>query len=101
MVNVVQYDELYQGHIWESPVLRYHGIRGNYQYPFLGINFRQFCMILLDKITIKIILIITLFPHNGKLPNFSYKSPHFKISDVLSIFILLPRLPKQCIEFLF
>ena len=24
-------------HRWELPVLRYHGIRGNYHYPFLGV----------------------------------------------------------------
>ena len=28
------------------------------------------------------------FPHNDELPDFSYKLPHFKISDVLSIFII-------------
>ena len=26
-------------HIWELPVLRYHSIRGNYHYPFLGVTF--------------------------------------------------------------
>ena len=24
-------------HRWELPVLRYHGVRGNYHYPFLGV----------------------------------------------------------------
>ena len=43
-------------------------------------------MILLDKITKKISQIVTLFPHNGKLPDFSYKLPHFKCLDVLSIY---------------
>ena len=48
-------------HIWELPVLSYHSIRGNYHYPFLGVIFRWFCMILLDKITIKTSQIVTLF----------------------------------------
>ena len=26
-------------HRWELPVLCYHGIRGTYHYPFLGVNF--------------------------------------------------------------
>ena len=26
-------------HIWELPVLRYHRIRVNYPYPFLGVSF--------------------------------------------------------------
>ena len=30
----------YQDHRWELPFLRYHGIRGNYHYPFWGVNFR-------------------------------------------------------------
>ena len=55
-------------------------------------------MILLDKITIKISQIVTLSPHNGKIPDFSYKVPHFIFSDVLSIFIFPPKIPKQCIE---
>ena len=51
-------------------------------------------MILLDKITIKTSQIVTLFLHNGKLPNFSYKLPHLKFSDVLSIFIFPPKKTK-------
>ena len=47
-------------------------------------------MILLDKIAIKTSQIVTLFPHNDKLPDFSYKLPHFIFSDVLSIFIFPP-----------
>ena len=37
------------------------------------------------------------FPHNAKLPDFSYKLPHFKFLDVLSIFIFPPKVPEQCI----
>ena len=55
-------------------------------------------MILLEKITIKSVRSLPFFPHNGKLPDFSYKLLHFKISDVLSIFIFPPRIPKQCME---
>ena len=37
------------------------------------------------------------FPHYGKLPDFSYKLPHFIFLDVLSIFIFPPKVPLQCI----
>ena len=46
----------------------------------------------------KISQIVTIFPHNGKLPDFSYTLPHFKFSDVLSIFIFPPKVPEHCIE---
>ena len=52
-------------------------------------------MILLEKITIEISQIVTLFPNNGKLPDFSFKLPHFIFSDVLSIFIFLQKFPKN------
>ena len=52
-------------------------------------------MILLEKITIKTSQIVTLSPHNGKLPDFSYKSPDFKFSDVLSNFIFVLRITKN------
>ena len=55
-------------------------------------------MILLDKITIEISQIVPFFPHNGKLPDFSYKLAHFICSDVLSIFIFPPKVPEQCIK---
>ena len=53
-------------------------------------------MILLDKITIKISQIVNLFPQNGKLPDSSYKLPHFIFSDVLSMFIFPPKIPEYC-----
>ena len=55
-------------------------------------------MILLDKITIKSVRSLPFSPHNGKLPDFSNKLPHFKISDILSIFIFPPKVPEQCIK---
>ena len=55
-------------------------------------------MILFETICIKISQIVTIFPHNGKLPDFSYKLPHFIFSDVISIFIFPPKAPEHCIE---
>ena len=43
-------------------------------------------MILFVKTTTKISQIVTLFSHNGKLPEFFYKLPHYNFSDVLSKF---------------
>ena len=38
------------------------------------------------------------FPHNGKLPDFLNKLPHFKFSAILSIFIFPSKVTEQCIE---
>ena len=56
-------------------------------------------MILFVKITTKISQIVTLFSHNGKLPEFCYKLPHYNFSDVLSTFIFALRISKKCIRF--
>ena len=45
--------------------------QGKLPLPLFGGIFGQFYMILLEKITIKTIQIVTLFPHYGKLPYFS------------------------------
>ena len=55
-------------------------------------------MVLFDKITRIISQIVTFFPNNGKLPDFSYKITHFKFSDVLSLFFFPLRILKQCIK---
>ena len=47
------YDSSSGHHRWELPVLRYHRIRVNYPYPFVGVKCWVIFMILLDKITIK------------------------------------------------
>ena len=56
-------------------------------------------MILFVRITTKISQIVTLFSHNGKLPEFFYKLPHYNFSDVLSKFIFALRISKKCIGF--
>ena len=48
-------------HRWELPVLCYHGIRGNYHYPFLGVTFSVILHDFIRKIAIKISQIVTLF----------------------------------------
>ena len=53
-------------------------------------------MILLDKITNKSVRLLPFPPHDGKLPDFSYKLPYFIFSDVFSIFIFPPKIPEQC-----
>ena len=55
-------------------------------------------MILLDTTTIKTSHIVTLSPHNGKLPHFYYKLPHLIFSDVFSISIFPQKIPEQCIN---
>ena len=57
-------------HRWDLTVPHYNIIRVNYPYPFLGKIVWQFCMIFLDKTTIKNSQIVTVFPHYGKIPYF-------------------------------
>ena len=52
-------------------------------------------MILFVKINTKISQIVTLFSHNGKLPDFLNKLSHYKFSDVLSKFIFALRISKN------
>ena len=58
-------------------------------------------MILFVKITTKISQIVTLFSHNGKLPEFFYKLPHYNFSDVLSKFSFALRISKKMLRFFF
>ena len=86
-------------HRWELPVLHYHSIRGNNYYPFWGVIVSVIFHNFIRQTYHKISQIVTFFPHNGKLPDLSYKLPHFIFSDVLSILIFSPKTPEQCIKF--
>ena len=44
-------------------------------------------MILLDKITIKSVRLLPYFPRYGKLPNFSFKLPHFIFKSNFNIYL--------------
>ena len=48
-------------------------------------------MILLDKITIKIVKSLPFFPHYGKLPYFFFKLPHFMFSEKCTKYYLFQK----------
>ena len=59
-------------HRWELPVLRYHGIRVNYPYPFLGVIFMVILHDFIIKLPLKIVKPLPFSPLYGKLSYFSF-----------------------------
>ena len=84
-------DDHTRGHRWELPVLRYHRIRVNYPYPFLGVILRIILHDFIRKNTIKTVNSLPFFPHYGKLPYFSFKLPHLMFPDNCTKLSLSPK----------